>query len=117
MNDFRVLAMKKGWKIHDLSPLGYKGGMAFDRDDAISIINYARNVFLPVVGIDVYIQSNEKILRSETYDCLCCDIKENESYSHYVERCFESSVIFLEKYNDSMYLFDIVISDREKVMS
>lgn len=117
LNEFRILAMKKGWRIHELSPLGYEGGMAFDRGDAISIINYARNDILPVVGIDVYIQSNETIRQSETYDCFCCDIIENESYSHYVVRCFESSLKFLEKYTDSMYLFDVVIGDMETVMS
>ena len=90
--------------------------VAYNHEDAIKIIGYARDNVIPILGGDwLYYKNNEIVLPIDYGDGWYCNRKENESLKDYVYRsCSEAerAIRILTSNVKELVLFDICLDSK-----
>ena len=88
---------------------------AYNYEDTIKIISYAKENIIPIIGCDLYYYNNSKIIIPENYNGgWYCDRIKNENLKDYVYRSCIEAMSFIKRYtpNGNMIpLFDICLGE------
>lgn len=96
-------------KAYSLSSLGIDG-VAFEKEDAIKVVEYMRDECIPISGGDVFRVVDDSI--EVTYDNWNCDRNHQESMRDYLYRSCDKAIEYITNYPveskaEEIYIFQI----------